>query len=327
MSTPAPLPRYLVTRELPHPATELLERTGAVTVLDTPPSAVELRRLVTSNDFDVVLAQLTDIFDPDLLSDARIKGVSNYAVGVDNIDIPAATRHGVKVTNTPGVLTEPTADIAMLLMLATARRCVESDRFLREGKFTGWEPDLLLGADVSGRTLGLVGFGRIAQAVARRALGFGMTVTHARLRPSTSKPAGNYPGLEAVAEVPFDELLETSDFVSLHVPLAPGTRHLIAAPQLAAMRSTAILINTARGAVVDEHALVAALRDGVIAGAGLDVFEREPTLATGLADLPNTTLLPHLGSATTRVRSEMARICAVNAIAIATGDVPPHPVN
>jgi glyoxylate reductase len=250
-------------------------------------------------------------------------------VGYNNIDIDAATRHGILVGNTPGVLTDATADIAMLLILGTARRVVEADKLVREGKFLGWEPEFMLGRDVSGAVLGLAGFGRIARAVARRALGFGMEVLFAP-RPPSDRPVsreelGDFAG--KVRQVPWDELVERSDFLSLHVPLNEQTRYLVDADVLARMKPDAILINTARGPVVDEAALVEALRNGIIAGAGLDVFEDEPRLAPGLAELPNTVLLPHVGSATVPVRAEMARLSALNAIAIAEDRLPPHLVN
>ena len=320
---------FLVTTAIPEPGMQLLSDAGQVTVLPEPPDYEALADLCASGDFDVVLTQLRDVMDAPLLANARLKGISNYAVGYNNIDIEAATRQGILVGNTPGVLTDATADIAMLLILGSARRVVEADRLVRDGKFHGWEPELLLGRDVSGAVLGLAGFGRIARATARRALGFGMQVIFSPRppgdRPVSDEELGEFAG--KVRQVPWDQLVEQSDFLSLHVPLNDQTRHLVDAAVLARMKTDAILINTARGPVVDEGALVAALRSGAIAGAGLDVFEDEPQLAPGLAELPNTVLLPHMGSATVRVRSEMARLSALNAIAIAEGRLPPHPVN
>ena len=277
----------------------------------------------------MVVAQLSDRFDAHLLAQAKLAGISNYAVGYDNIDVPAATSNGIVVGNTPGVLTEATADLAILLILATARRAIEADQFTRSGQFTGWRPDLLLGQDVSGAALGLAGFGRIARATALRAAAFGMSITFCshppagRLVDEAELAALPYP----VRQVSWTELVEGSDFLSVHVPLAPTTRHLIDTAILAAMKPTAILINTARGPIVDESALVDALRSGRLAGAGLDVYEDEPRLTPGLVDLPNTVLLPHLGSATTQVRARMAELCAGNAIAIAHRYIPPHCVN
>ncbi|WP_223864138.1 D-glycerate dehydrogenase [Streptomyces sp. 5-10] len=315
-----------MTTPIPAPGMDILRAAGEVYVPDRQLSAGELRRECSSGKVDVVVAQLTDVFDRAVLEDAKVKGISNYAVGYDNVDVAAATRCGILVGNTPGVLTDATADIAMLLLLATARRCVEADRFLRAGKYQGWQPELLLGSDVSGATLGLVGFGRIARATAERALGFGMTVRYtARSGPVPPERLGHLAGRVRFAE--WDDLVRTSDFLSLHVPLTDATHHLVDEKTLRAMKPTACLVNTSRGPVVDEKALVEALRSGEIAGAGLDVYEDEPVLADGLADLPNTTLLPHVGSATRSVRATMAEVCANNAVAMARGEMPAHAVN
>ncbi|WP_445519752.1 2-hydroxyacid dehydrogenase [Streptomyces sp. NEAU-174] len=315
-----------MTTPIPAPGMDILRAAGEVYVPDRQLSAGELRRECSSGNVDVVVAQLTDVFDRAVLEDAKVKGISNYAVGYDNVDVAAATRCGILVGNTPGVLTDATADIAMLLLLATARRCVEADRFLRAGIYQGWQPELLLGSDVSGATLGLVGFGRIARATAERALGFGMTVRYtARSGPVPPERLGHLADRVRFAE--WDDLVRTSDFLSLHVPLTDATHHLVDEKTLRAMKPTACLVNTSRGPVVDEKALVEALRSGEIAGAGLDVYEDEPVLADGLADLPNTTLLPHVGSATRSVRATMAEVCANNAVAMARGEMPAHAVN
>lgn len=322
-------PAFLVTYPIPEPGLSSLRAAGRVHVPAAPPTPEELGEACSSGEFDVVVAQLSDRFDAHLLAQAKLAGISNYAVGYDNIDVPAATSNGIVVGNTPGVLTEATADLAILLILATARRAIEADQFTRSGQFTGWRPDLLLGQDVSGATLGLAGFGRIARATALRAAAFGMSITFCshppagRLVDEAELAALPYP----VRQVSWTELVEGSDFLSVHVPLAPTTRHLIDTAILAAMKPTAILINTARGPIVDESALVDALRSGRLAGAGLDVYEDEPRLTPGLVDLPNTVLLPHLGSATTQVRARMAELCAENAIAIAHRHIPPHCVN
>ncbi|SDX68392.1 glyoxylate reductase [Saccharopolyspora shandongensis] len=318
-------PTFLVTTPLPDPGMQMLRAAGDVVVPDRELTAEELTAVCSSGSHDVVVAQLINIFDETTLAAATVRGISNYAVGYDNVDVAAATNHGILVCNTPGVLTAATADLAMLLILATARRCVEADAYLRSGRFRGWRPELLLGADITGASLGLVGFGRIARATAERALGFGMTVRYTARRAVPDDDLGPLAGRVQHAE--FDELVRTSDFLSLHVPLNADTHHLIDADVLRAMKPTAYLINTARGPVVNEQALVAALRDGQIAGAGLDVYEHEPDVADGLADLANTTLLPHLGSATRSVRATMARRCAANAIAMARGEMPEHPVN
>jgi glyoxylate reductase len=321
--------RFLVTAPIPAAGLDLLRAAGHVTVLPEPPDGAALTDLCASGDYDVALTQLGDPVDAALLALARLKGVSNFAVGYNNIDIPAATARGIMVGNTPGVLTDATADVAMLLILGTARRVVEADRMVREGRFHGWEPELMLGHDVSGRVLGLAGFGRIARATARRALGFGMEVLFSPRPPAERRVGDEELGEFAgrVTQVPWAELVERSDFLSLHVPLSEETRHLVDGGVLARMRPNAILVNTARGPIVDEAALVDALREGSIAGAGLDVYEDEPRLAPGLAELPNTVLLPHVGSATVPVRDEMARLSALNAIAMAKGELPPHPVN
>jgi glyoxylate reductase len=271
---------------------------------------------------DGVLCLLTDPIDARVLEAARgCRVFANMAVGFNNVDVAAATRLGILVTNTPGVLTEATADLTWTLILGVARRVAEGDREMRSGRFPGWGPLYMLGGDVTGRVLGLVGPGRIAAAVARRALGFQMPLLYHGRRPS--------PELDGLGarRVSLDELLAESDFVSLHVPLQPETRHLIDARALARMKSTAYLINTARGPVVDEKALVEALREGRIAGAGLDVYEDEPRMAQGLADCPNTVLLPHLGSATHATRAAMSRIAAENLVAALEGRRPPNLVN
>ncbi|WP_125616046.1 2-hydroxyacid dehydrogenase [Specibacter cremeus] len=308
---------------------DILAAAGRCTVPEGALGPGELAAHCASGEFDVVVAQLGDDLGAATLGGARIRGIANYAVGYNNVDVAAATARGIMVANTPDVLTDATADLTLLLMLGTARRVVEADAFMRAGHYTGWHPRLLLGADVSGRTLGLAGFGRIARAVARRALGFGMEVIFAP-RPPAHRTVGRAELGELagrVRQVDWPTLVAQSDFLSLHVPLTEQTHHLVNAPVLAAMKDTAILVNTARGPVVDEAALVEALRTGSIAGAGLDVYEHEPALADGLAALPNTLLLPHLGSATVAVRAAMAKLCAENAVALAAGRIPAHPVN
>ncbi|MFI5314312.1 MAG: 2-hydroxyacid dehydrogenase [Myxococcota bacterium] len=262
-------------------------------------------------DCDALLCLLTDRIDAELLARApRLRIVANMAVGTDNIDLAAARARGVAVSNTPDVLTDATADLAFALLLAAARRLAWADRYVRGGGFVGWRPDLGIGLDVTGRTLGIVGYGRIGRAVAERARGFRMDVLwHAR-----------------GSGVSLDELLERSDFVSLHVPLSDQTRHLIGERELRRMRPHALLVNTARGPIVDEAALVRALREGWIAAAGLDVFEHEPKLTPGLADLPQVVLAPHLGSATTHTRARMAEVAARNIVAALRGEPIPNRV-
>jgi glyoxylate reductase len=260
---------------------------------------------------DALLCLLTDRIDAEFLARApQLRIVANLAVGTDNIDLAAARARGIAVSNTPDVLTDATADLAFALLLAAARRLPWADRYVRGGGFTGWRPDLGLGLDVTGRTLGIVGFGRIGRAVAERARGFRMDVIwHGR-----------------TSGVPLDELLAQSDFVSLHAPLTNETRHMIGARELRLMRPHAVLVNTARGPLVDEAALVRALREGWIAGAGLDVFEREPALAPGLADLPQVVLAPHVGSATPATRDRMGEVAAENVIAALSGRPIPNRV-
>jgi glyoxylate reductase len=273
---------------------------------------------------DAVVCLLTDAIDHDVLETAQARGVrlfANMAVGYDNIDVEAATRLGILVTNTPGVLTEATADLTWALLLAVARRVVEGDEEMRLGRYQGWGPSYLLGGDVTGRTLGLVGPGRIAAAVAERARGFRMGLLYHGRRPS--------PPLEALGarRVELSVLLAESDFVSLHVPLTAETEHLIDARALAQMKPSAYLINTARGPVVDEAALVEALRTRRIAGAGLDVYENEPMMAPGLADCSNAVLLPHLGSASIATRAAMSRMAAENVLALLQDRRPTNLVN
>ncbi len=270
------------------------------------------------------LCMITDSVDAELLDHApQLKMIANYGVGYNNIDLAAATARGIPVSNTPGVLTDATADAAFALMLACARRVVEGDRRTRQGRFKHWAPLHFLGTEVSGKTLGIVGLGRIGRAVCRRAAGFGMRVLyHSRHR----LPAEDEADL-SVTHAGLHELLAEADFVSLHVPLTEHTRHLIGAGELRRMKPTAYLINTARGPVVDEKALVQALREGRIAGAGLDVYENEPDLAPGLAERENTVLLPHIGSATIETRTRMAELAAENLLAGLRGQRPPNCLN
>jgi lactate dehydrogenase-like 2-hydroxyacid dehydrogenase len=266
-----------------------------------------------------LLTMLTERVDTELLDAApRLKVVSNMAVGYDNIDVPAVTARGIPVGNTPGVLTEASADHAFALLMAAARRLTEAERYVRAGQWTTWSPSLLLGRDIHGATLGIVGLGRIGLAVARRARGFGMRVLH---------HGGHDPdGYAQPREL--DDLLRASDFVSLHVPLRPETHHLIGARELALMQPTAILINTARGGVVDPMALYDALKAGRIAAAALDVTEPEPIRPDDpLLTLDNCLIVPHIASATVATREQMALLAARNLIAGVRGERPPHVVN
>jgi len=286
-----------------------------------PPPDALARRLAAA---DGLLCLLTDRVDAALLARApRLRAISSVSVGLDHIDLAAATARAIPVGHTPGVLTETTADLAFALLLAASRRVVEADRFVRAGEWRVWEPDLLLGRDVHGATLGIVGLGAIGRAVARRARGFGMRVL---AWSRTRRPLGDLEGVVAWSALP--ELLAAADFVSVHVPLAPETRGLLDARALAAMKPGAILVNTARGGIVDEAALAEALREGRLAGAGLDVFEREPLeRESPLLGLPNVVLAPHIGSASVATRARMAELAAENLMAALDGKPMPACAN
>jgi glyoxylate reductase len=291
---------------------------------ELPPPRDELLRRVAGRDG--ILTLLTDRVDDELLDAAGpdLRVVSNYAVGFDNVDVPACTRRGIPVGNTPGVLTETTADLAWALLMAAGRRVAEGDRYVRAGRWRTWGPQLLLGGDVHGATLGVVGFGRIGQAVARRAAGFGMTILYwsrSRVEPAIERELG-------ATWVEFDDLLARSDFVTLHVSLNDDTRHLIDSAALGRMKRSAVLVNTARGPVVDQAALAAALERGAIAAAGLDVTDPEP-MATDdpLLQLDNCLVVPHIASASYATRGKMAEMAAANLLAGLRGERLPHPVN
>lgn len=271
-----------------------------------------------------LMCALTDKIDAALLARApQLKVVANIAVGYNNVDVPACTARGIKVTNTPGVLDDSTADLAFALMLATARRVTEVESYIRKGEWTGWKLKQWLGVDVHHATLGIIGMGRIGQAIAKRAAGFDMTVIyHNRKRVA--------PEIEArvhATHVGMDELLAQSDFIILQMPYSPDTHHLIGAAQLAKMKPNAILINSTRGGVVDDKALIHALKTGVIRAAGLDVFEGEPKLDAGFLDLKNVVLAPHIGSSTEATRRAMAMTAAQNLVAALSGQKPPNWVN
>jgi len=318
-------PRVFVARRIPDEGLDPIAHACDIDVWEDelPPPRDELLRRVAG--CDGILTLLTDRVDDALLDAAGpgLRVVSNYAVGYDNIDVPACARRGVAVGNTPGALTETTADLAWALLMAGARRVAEGDRYVRAGHWRTWGPLLLLGEDVHGATLGIVGFGRIGQAVARRAAGFGMTVLYSsrsRVPEAIEEALGaTYVGLY--------ELLERSDFVSLHVALAEDTRGLIDAAALARMKHTAVLINTARGPVVDPAALAAALRDGVIGAAALDVTDPEPIPPDDpLLALDNCLVVPHIASASRATRGRMAAMAAANLLAGVHGQPLPTPV-
>ena len=272
---------------------------------------------------DAAIVTLGDLIDAETIRAAtRLKILANYAVGYNNIDLAAARQRGLIITNTPDVLTDATADLTWALLLATARRIVEGDALVRSGRWTGWSPTQLLGAEVSGKTLGIIGMGRIGQAVAHRAVGFRMPVRyHTRQLMATVTLPREWEHRS------LQDILGEADVVTIHVPLTPATHHLIGARELAWMRPTAFVINTARGPIVDEGALVDALKTGIIAGAGLDVYEQEPAIHSALAQLKQVVLLPHLGSATVHARVQMGLVCLENIQAVLDGRPAPNQVH
>jgi glyoxylate reductase len=322
------MPRIFITRRIPESGIDLLrERFGAEAVAVAPQDGIIDRCALLEGvrGADALLAILTDPIDAEVMDAAgpELRVIANYAVGYNNIDVAAATERGIPVTNTPGVLTETTADTAWLLLMAAARRLGEGERYLRAGRWTSWGPTLLLGMDIHNATLGIFGMGRIGRAMARRARGFGMTVIY---HDAEALDAETEAELDA-RSVTKDELLKQSDFLSIHCPLSPATAHAIGAEELQAMKPSAVLINTARGPVLDEAALAHALKAGEIFAAGLDVFEEEPAIHPGLLACENAVLLPHLGSASEKTRSRMADIAARNIIARLEGRKPPECVN
>ena len=309
-------PKVLLTRRIPSSALATLEEACDVDRNDgdalTPDQLLSRVR-----DKQGIVCLLTDAITPDVMDAAPgLKVVANVAVGYNNIDIAAASARGIVVTNTPEVLTEATADLAWALIMDVTRRVSEGDRLIRRDGWKGWALDFMLGTELSGKTLGIIGYGRIGRAVAARAVPFGLRVIHSDVQA--------VPGSGAI---PIDRLLATSDIVSIHCPLTPETRHLINQAALARMKRSAYLINTSRGPVVDEKALAWALKNGIISGAGLDVYEDEPNVHRDLMTLENVVLAPHLGSATMETRTAMADLAVRNAIAVLTGQSPLTPVS
>ncbi len=318
MSTSTGRPSILISRSLPAEAITRARARAEVDVneADAPLLRKELIRRLQGRQG--LVCMISEAIDEELLAACPdLKVASNVAVGFNNIDVAAATKRGVVVTNTPDVLTETTADFAWTLLMAIARRVVEADRYVRDGKFDQWKNMLLLGGDIHGKTLGIVGFGRIGRAMARRAQGFGMRVLYqdaVAADPATEREL-------RASRTDIATLLKESDFVTLHTPLLPETRHLINAQSLKTMKKTAYLINASRGPVVNETALAQALTEGWIAGAGIDVFEDEPKVHPGLMGLTNVVLAPHIGSASSDTRLQMANL------AVLEGRTPPTPVN
>jgi glyoxylate reductase len=313
---------FAVTAALPGRAPEMLAAAGDVRDVSDAGRLGREQLLALVEGAEVAVTMLYDRVDDEFLDAAgsNLRGVCNVAVGFDNVDLAACARHDVIVTNTPGVLDDATADLAFALILAARRRLGEGERLVRSGEPWQWGMGFMVGHDLRGGRLGIVGLGGIGARVAARGRAFGMEIAYFGRRDSPHAA-----DLEAI-RLDLDELLATADVLSLHTPLTPETRHLVGARELALMKPTATLVNTARGSVVDEAALAEALRKGQIACAGLDVFEHEPDVHPGLLELENAVLVPHIGSATVETRAAMAELAACNAIAIAHGEAPPTPV-
>lgn len=318
--------KIFITRPIPENGIEMLKNKGFEVVVNTEAqdrAATKEELLAGARGADAILSVLTDKIDPDVMDagSPTLRVIANYAVGYDNINIEEAKKRNIVVTNTPGVLTETVAEHAFALLLSIAHRIAESDKFVREGKYKAWGPKLLLGTNISGKTLGIIGLGRIGSMVASYAVrGFGMKVVYTDLNPN----ADFEKEFNAVFAKDIDELLLQADFVSIHVPLTDVNRHLINAERLSKMKKTAYLINTSRGPIVDEGALAKALKDGVIAGAALDVFEFEPKITPELNDLNNVVMTPHTASATLETRSKMSEMAATNVIEVLEGRTPPN---
>lgn len=314
--------KVIVTRMIPQPGLEVLKEFDVKVLSEDPPAREVLLEAV--QEVDGVLSTVTERIDAELLDvvGPRLRVVANMAVGYDNIDVEAANERGVIVTNTPGVLDETTADVAFMLLLAAARRLGEGERLLRSGRFKAWGPMTLMGPDVWGKRLGIIGMGRIGTAVARRARGFRMQVVyHNRTRNEDAERE------TGARYLPLDELLNSSDFISIHTPLTAGTYHIIGERELSLMRPYAVLVNTGRGPVVDEAALADALENKRIFAAGLDVYEREPEVHPKLLQLENVVLSPHIGSASLETRGRMAQMAAENLRAVLKGGQPQNQVN
>ncbi len=322
-------PKILVTQKVPEPAYPLLEAIGDVEANPVEGNIWSYEELLRRGPgHDYIYCLLTDNIDAQFLeacaaATPRLKMVANMAVGYNNIDVEAATRLGIAVSNTPGVLSDTTADLAFALLMATARRIPEAERFLRAGKYKGWGPLLFCGAEVHGSTLGLIGAGRIGKIMAKRASGFDMKVIYYDVYRMSAEDEETY----HMAYLPMDDVLQQSDFISVHTPYMPSTHHLISTRELGLMKPTAIIINTARGPIVDEKALVKALQAGTIAGAGLDVFENEPAVEPELLTMENVVILPHIASASLKTRTLMATMASDNLVAHYHGQRPPNILN
>lgn len=316
-----------VTRHIPDIGINLLRAAGhtvEVSMKDGVLTKAELIKILSGKPYDAVITLLTDPIDAEVFDAVpTAKIFANYAVGYNNIDLVVAKERGITITNTPGVLTDTVAEFTISLMLAVAKRIPEGDAFTRSGKYKGWAPELLLGADLRGKVLGILGAGRIGYEVARIAhRGFDMKIIYNDVKRSDILEKD----MDAVYKETTEDVLKESDVVSIHVPLLPTTTHLINAERLGLMKRSAFLINTSRGPVIDESALVSALKNGVIRGAGIDVYEFEPELAKGLIDLSNAVITPHIASASDETRAKMSEIASQNVLDFLAGEVPPNVV-
>lgn len=312
--------KVIFTRRIPAPAEEILKSAGHEVIISPKPrvlSSEELANFVVGAE--AILSLLTDKITGEVMDAAgdQLKIIANYAVGFDNIDLAAAQSRGIAVTNTPGVLTEAVAEHTFALILAVAKNLIEADKYTRSGSYQGWEPELFLGMGLYGKTLGIIGAGRIGSFVAKAAQGFNMKILYHDVKRNPEFEEGT-----GAQFVDLMALLSNSDVVTIHVPLTPATKHLLGANHFPIMKRSAILINTSRGPIVDEAALVSALKSGIIAGAGLDVYENEPRLAEGLELLKNVVLTPHTASATVEARAAMSKIAAENIVAVLSGKEP-----
>jgi glyoxylate reductase len=316
--------KLYVTQMIPEQALRLLEGCCSLDINREDRLLKREELLEKVKSMHAVITTVADIVDAALMDAAgpQCRIIAQYADGVNNIDIAAATRRGIFITNTPDILAGTIADLTWALLLATARRVVEGDRTVRTGRFSGWSSVFMLGTEVNGKTLGIVGAGRIGQVVARRASGFDMKILY-----TSNNPKHEFEKSTGAIRADLPALLKESDFISLHVPLTPATHHLIGAKELGMMKKSAILINTARGPVIDEKVLAVALRTGRIGGAGLDVFEREPAIEVGLLGLDNVVLCPHLGNATFETRERMGLMAVENVLSALRGEVPPQCLN
>lgn len=317
--------KIFVTRRIPLAGITMLKEKGYDVVVSEKDGVLtkeELKSALLAEPYDAVLCLLTDTIDTEVLAAApHAKVFANYAVGYNNIDLNAAKEKNIIITNTPGVLTETVAEYALAMIMALTKRIVEADSYLRAGKFEGWEPELFLGIDLRGKTLGILGAGRIGAQVAERAYrGLGMDIIYYDVKANSALEAST----NAIFHDTVEGVLKAADVVSVHVPLLDSTKHLINKERLAMMKPSAYLVNTSRGLVVDEAALVTALQEGTIKGAAIDVFENEPALAPGLTALPNVIVTPHIASATEETRSKMSEIAAANIIAVLEGQTPPN---